>query len=571
MCVSMRAVLCVLQNGRAWRVCSEMHAVGGLSRLYLPLTSGCVAPPRRPQDAHCLEGPSRSMDRFCSPAACARFETQGHCAFQLGLGAWPNRSCSMVDAELKSRYNMFNCTVCSVPRRLHVISPATLTFPASSQAFACGSHAGVLRPPTSLERLEHATTVQSALKRVLDACSPMMLPSHKLVGTPHVPAFPAGFGTLLHGACSMDAGARSSFDVQLDTRTATRGRHNVVISGSVLHEGNATAAVVRFPAKFWELSRHRDEARSYAVPCVLSRNSSCSLATQAALQRQCSNAHKRDMASHRALSVQGVPGWPTIYSLGCAAYQYNGTHVLLLPFDVRHKLSMDTAGAFWSKRTRFRRAAMPAACTHLNLADTHCILRALALGATMLSLLTEAPFRYRLKEHTMIPAHTELKLGGSSGQFGHDPDTGQIAFADTDHAYEVDGPAGTATEQLSPGHRMQDLVLAFSNSVIRPAAEHALNGSLPQLRDLVVEIARRNDALRVGLPPGVNSVQMSFSCVSAWIRALAGTVSAGSGLSAWPASHTNDDRLDRILPASMAGTRPANAPAADIFQVTVDE
>ena len=276
------------------------------------------------------------------------------------------------------------------------------------------------------------------------------------------------------------------------------------------------------------------------------------------------------MGSLHVLSLQGVPGWPTIFGLGCATYQFNSSHVLLLPFDVRSRIDMSTAQEFWSRRLFARlRTPMPAACqgAHLNLSATHCILRSLALSAATFSLMTEAPFHYRLKEI----AHRSggLKLGGPSGQLGHDTDTGQVVFVDTDHMYEVDSPASTAVEQAAPGHSAQDLVFDFSSSVLVPVAVHILNNSIPQLGDLVKEIEERHTIITVGLPLGQNTVQLAFSCVVAWLRAVATSIAPPAGTSGWPIEGDNNDSfaIGRAMPLSIEEQRPQRMQPPGILSV----
>ena len=319
------------------------------------------------------------------------------------------------------------------------------------------------------------------------------------------------------------------------------------------------------------------------------------------------------------MHLQGVPGWPITYGLGCAAYQFNRTHVQLLPFELRHRLLMhgdpesfyrswqhrlpghhgqpygSPRGAITpaavSSRTGYQTAvptgaSFPVACgpEHGNLDAAHCILRALSLGASMLSLLTEAPYHYRLKEHTVHPARTRLKLGGTSGQFGFDPDTGQIAVVDTDHIHESGAPAPTAAEQASPGRSLQDLVYAFSNSVLSPTVAY-LNQTrpavgpivplLPQLADLAEEIGRRHLVLRAGVPAGgAPTAQLSFSCLSAWLTAFAATVPPSLGTHTWPAvarTSTAGGLHGLVSSSSWQHARPPRAPTPDILRVVIND
>ena len=250
------------------------------------------------------------------------------------------------------------------------------------------------------------------------------------------------------------------------------------------------------------------------------------MAVEEVLAQRCLRALvERDMRQNAML--QGVPGWPVILAAGCAAYQFNSTHVQLLPYDVREALEMGMSTAavpalqgFWALH-RDRRS-LPEDCqpARLNLTVEQCLIRSLVRTATMLSLMTEAPFHLQLKEHTQLPRHDQFKLGGPSGQFGFETTSGMVAIADSDHLRDSGAPASTAVEQTRPGKSTQDLVLAYARSLLRPSAV-LLNGSLPELATLTDEIEHRSHAVASGTPPGVVSVQLSFSCVGAWLTALA--------------------------------------------------
>ncbi len=136
----------------------------------------------------------------------------------------------------------------------------------------------------------------------------------------------------------------------------------------------------------------------------------------------------------------------------------------------------------------------------------------------------------RLKEHTHHPLRTELKLAGGSGQFGFEPRSGQIAFADTDHMYEVE-ISPTAHEMHDGGKSRQDLALAFARSVVAPIAA-ATADTHPQIAELASEIEERHALLRPSAPPRARPIsQLSFSCIAAWLGAVA-RAAPSSGYSA---------------------------------------
>ena len=75
----------------------------------------------------------------------------------------------------------------------------------------------------------------------------------------------------------------------------------------------------------------------------------------------------------------------------------------------------------------------------------------------------------------------------------------------------------------TPGARLEgvrDLPLAFINSVVRPfaASSRATPGLRHALNALAREVHERHDALVSRRAGGV--VQLSFSCIGAWLRAL---------------------------------------------------
>ena len=99
-------------------------------------------------------------------------------------------------------------------------------------------------------------------------------------------------------------------------------------------------------------------------------------------------------------------------------------------------------------------------------------------------------------------------------------------MCDTDHMEAVSAVvASTAFEGRLSGGRLtavQDLPLAFVNSVVRPFAARSDVGlhARRALAEIVTEVKARHGALVSNRPGGV--VQLSFSCMRSWINETLG-------------------------------------------------
>ena len=128
-------------------------------------------------------------------------------------------------------------------------------------------------------------------------------------------------------------------------------------------------------------------------------------------------------------------------------------------------------------------------------------------------------------------------LGTGHGQFAFVPSTGQVAMADTDHFGHVTRTSNLrapTSYQLKGAAVRADFAACYSNSVLRPLLlldDKKGEGGVPRphnldfVKQLVDEIDARHQLLKADAATldaterGV--VQMSFSCIHAWLRAAA--------------------------------------------------
>jgi len=122
-------------------------------------------------------------------------------------------------------------------------------------------------------------------------------------------------------------------------------------------------------------------------------------------------------------------------------------------------------------------------------------------------------------------------LGHASGQFAFVRATGQVAVADTDHLGWSLSQTPSLRKPTSYLSETKDFVQCYSNSVLKPLLllDEKGEGGVPRphnlkfVKLLVDEIEARHQLLKAdaatlnGTERGV--VQMSFSCIHAWLRA----------------------------------------------------
>ena len=250
------------------------------------------------------------LRRACAPTECSRIESRLQCAFWLGAGSSPNRSCHLLRCEQCGQL-LSQCTFCGITK-LHVIDPVAAIRPVPippADPVMCATQPGqILRPPTQEDLTNHLHNTRRLLKRNSECIA-------RLVGRPHVEAWdisglplPPGFGTLLHGACALDENASSTFVVELNQR-GTHGAHNVILEGTAwpatTDDRNATRStpvVLRVPISYWTPRAQR------ALPCVLSEHQGrASRADHQQYGRSCSAQSERPLALPLELALELAP------------------------------------------------------------------------------------------------------------------------------------------------------------------------------------------------------------------------------------------------------------------------
>ena len=251
-------------------------------------------------------------------------------------------------------------------------------------------------------------------------------PTHPSQVTLSTRAFPAGLSHV-RGLCGPH-GRR--LDVTLQTDKHAGGSNNFVIhgtaaaagaggasstgNGSPLEDGTGFAVIARMRLERggYQSSRVPSTLQGRAVPCAPAESNGGQRC--AALHEACDGLFS---TLKTTLDLQGVPGWPQIYGLGCCEYRLNSTHAAPLVVDARQPLQTSAmwdrgqAGGDWASEYRMQaKAAAPqplakagalvhgqndralSACLDARppLSLEQCALRAALLSAELLRGLTEA-------------------------------------------------------------------------------------------------------------------------------------------------------------------------------------
>ena len=270
-------------------------------------------------------------------------------------------------------------------------------------------------------------------------------PTHSLQVTLSTRAFPAGLSHV-RGLCGPH-GRR--LDVTLQTDKHAGGSNNFVIhgtaaaagaggasstgNGSPLEDGTGFAVIARMRLERggYQSSRVPGTLQGRAVPCAPAESNGGQRC--AALHEACDGLFS---TLKTTLDLQGVPGWPQIYGLGCCEYRLNSTHAAPLVVDARQPLQTSAmwdrgqAGGDWASEYRMQaKAAAPqplakagalvhgqndralSACLDARppLSLEQCALRAALLSAELLRGLTEERM-YSLNEHVLVPSRRRRRL-----------------------------------------------------------------------------------------------------------------------------------------------------------------
>ena len=270
-------------------------------------------------------------------------------------------------------------------------------------------------------------------------------PTHPSQVTLSTRAFPAGLSHV-RGLCGPH-GRR--LDVTLQTDKHAGGSNNFVIhgtaaaagaggasstgNGSPLEDGTGFAVIARMRLERggYQSSRVPGTLQGRAVPCAPAESNGGQRC--AALQEACDGLFS---TLKTTLDLQGVPGWPQIYGLGCCEYRLNSTHAAPLVVDARQPLQTSAmwdrgqAGGDWASEYRMQaKAAAPqplakagalvhgqndralSACLDARppLSLEQCALRAALLSAELLRGLTEERM-YSLNEHVLVPSRRRRRL-----------------------------------------------------------------------------------------------------------------------------------------------------------------
>ena len=270
-------------------------------------------------------------------------------------------------------------------------------------------------------------------------------PTHPSQVTLSTRAFPAGLSHV-RGLCGPH-GRR--LDVTLQTDKHAGGSNNFVIhgtaaaagaggasstgNGSPLEDGTGFAVIARMRLERggYQSSRVPGTLQGRAVPCAPAESNGGQRC--AALQEACDGLFS---TLKTTLDLQGVPGWPQIYGLGCCEYRLNSTHAAPLVVDARQPLQTSAmwdrgqAGGDWASEYRMQaKAAAPqplakagalvhgqndralSACLDARppLSLEQCGLRAALLSAELLRGLTEERM-YSLNEHVLVPSRRRRRL-----------------------------------------------------------------------------------------------------------------------------------------------------------------
>ena len=213
-------------------------------------------------------------------------------------------------------------------------------------------------------------------------------------------------------------------DVMLRTGESAGGSNNLIVHGSAAEAGAADpstdfAVVARIGLERagYQFSRVPGTLLGRALPCVPAEANGGQRCP--AMQEACDLLIT---TLKTTLELQGIPGWPQLYGLGCCEYRLNATHAAPLLVDVRQPLQ---TSAMWSRRHAVRSSKSRAthghepghghgvrhghgpalsACLEARppLSLEQCALRAALLSAELLRGLTEERM-ISLNEHVFVP------------------------------------------------------------------------------------------------------------------------------------------------------------------------
>ena len=212
----------------------------------------------------------------CPHAACASIEASQQCAFVLGAGPSPNRSCTRVSAS-RSAYEQLrqNCSMCGVAKQPFIIaledgSRRVPTLPPRNQVLLCENeghrHRAAYLPWAEDAALEHLLVQSSRCRAIMlgglkpDVANGISLRNFALKrhNLPH------GFGTVLHTRCRLGTD-NDSLVVHLEVSGTKSGAHNMVVPGRL--QATRRRVVVRAPIKYWSATPHD------ALPCAMPKAS----------------------------------------------------------------------------------------------------------------------------------------------------------------------------------------------------------------------------------------------------------------------------------------------------------
>ena len=450
-----------------------------------------------------------SIGAPCPLELCESAELAANCTLWFRSGAQHKEACSLSNRQAARTLPaklLGECARCGAGD-VHTFLPAALPhFPPRTRGASCdalGQNEGGLLP---LRR--HHDRIRGLLNRQsFSACACTAIGD----GVPRNLAgrnFTRGL-KLLRNICAIDG---APFDLHIDPSTfgavAGSGANHLVLKATL--NGSQVVARLRAP-------------HSWSAEHVLDDDD--------AQQQQCRSS-LGGSSLQQMLALQGIPGWPQLFGAACCAYRTASGRTLQLAVDVRQAL---VAGEF-----------------------VPTTVDSLVRSAALLQGLTEGPHHLRLSEHIAVgKACQDFFLGAAlggvclrvdkpsastrSGQFCATGSPHGLAVCDTDHMHEISisisaplpdaattrswsMPMATYFEAMqTPGARLErvrDLPLAFINSVVRPfaASSRAAPGLRHALNALAREVHERHDALVSRRAGGV--VQLSFSCIGAWLRAL---------------------------------------------------
>ena len=346
---------------------------------------------------------TRSQHKLSCTERCERFEVSHHC-FIWQRSQMPYRKACVDRAEEALLRKLHDCSACGV-RRHQVLSMAAGP-PAlpRNQLLTCSVEGDAPTAPISSRWLRHRRKQIARWLRLASChCKCRALGN----GVPVTFAnrhFPRGL-TELRGLCGLDGRARR---IQLSQSPVGGGNNNLILRGwmanetsgaDVLHGAAQPTTIVRVSSK---PPVNRTWAPEQITPTFRCRLVGPEQQLPAACAERLTEVCSSLLASHSLLlELQGIPGWPEVYAVGCCAYQYNATHVAPLLLDARQELQMRPPEGVAGRR----------------LADgadrpRERLITALLRSAAMLHMLTEHPYHVHLGEHVFgFSPQVTFKIG----------------------------------------------------------------------------------------------------------------------------------------------------------------